>query len=478
MSIHSISLLTVILIITYIISFLVGFRVVMTARSSQAAVAWLIALITFPYIALVFYAVFGRSQFNDYAEAMRQSNQDLIQQLQTAKQDIATFNQDLPHPLVSFQTVIKNLTGSHFTHSNSVQLLIDGKQTYQVVFDAIQKAKDYILLQFYIVRSDHIGQIFKEILIKKARQGVRIYFLYDAWGSHSLKKLYLRSLSQAGIHVSALHDASNTLRSRLQLNFRNHKKIVIVDGESAYIGGLNIGEEYLGRLRKFGPWRDTHLELKGPMVQSIQLSFCADWYWAQRAVLNLNWQITPAPANQSVMVLSCGPDLPLPVGALAITQIINTACERLWIASPYFVPDQNIMSALQLAVLRGVDVRILLPNRADHFLVYMCSFSFYNEMQAAGIKLYRYTEGFMHQKVILVDESLASVGTINLDNRSLYLNFEMNALVSDPIFIKQVCSMLEQDFAHAYQVNLGDFHKFSYFFKVAARLSRLVAPIL
>jgi cardiolipin synthase len=394
-------------------------------------------------------------------------------------QGLNRYAQALPEHLNGLQEVLKKILPFTFTHSNQAKLLIDGEGAYRELFKAIEQAKDYVLLQFYIVRNDNVGKTFHDILVKKAQEGVRVYFLYDAWGAHSFAQHYLRSLHRAGVSVSSFHEVKGQWRNRWQLNFRNHRKIVIADGKFAFVGGMNIGDEYAQHKRTPKYWRDTHLALYGPAVQNMQLSFCEDWYWAQRTTLLLNWEVTAqANAKGAVLVLPTGPDKQLQTGVLLITQLINMAKKRLWIATPYFVPDQTILTALELAVLRGVDVRILLPNKADHYLVYWCSFSFYEEMQDSGIQFYRYLPGFMHQKVILVDDDLSSVGTINLDNRSLFINFEITALMVGADFASQVSTMLTEDFKNSNKVKLEEYVNQPYWFKLVARLSRLLAPLL
>ena len=199
-----------------------------------------------------------------------------------------------------------------------------------------------------------------------------------------------------------------------------------MDGEIAFVGGLNIGDEYLGKNPRLSPWRDTHMMLEGPSVKSLQNSFVRDWYWATRKLLEVNWQVKiNQETNQTVFILPTGPADQLPACKLFFVELINQAQIHLWIASPYFVPDEATLSALKLAAMRGVDVRILLPNRPDHLFVYLCSFSYYTEMERIGIKLYRYKNGFMHQKIIVIDENIAGVGTVNLDNRSFSDSFTL-----------------------------------------------------
>jgi cardiolipin synthase len=266
--------------------------------------------------------------------------------------------------------------------------------------------------------------------------------------------------------------------NRFQLNFRNHRKIVVVDGKTAYVGGLNVGDEYRKGAAGLGHWRDTHLELTGPCVQCTQLVFLEDWYWTAHEIPELDWKPQPSDeGSQNILVLPTGPADDLESCGLFFLEAINGARERLWIASPYFVPDRQIVSALQLAALRGVDVRLVLPEKADHLLVYLSSFSYLEEAEKAGVKIYRYQPGFLHHKILLVDDELAAVGTANLDNRSFRLNFEITIVVADRRFAGKVHSMFRNDLERCRQTHPRDLTERRFWFRVAVRVSRLLAPI-
>lgn len=451
---------------------------VMIVRSSQGAIAWGISLVTFPWLAIPLYWILGRTKFHGYAEALRLVYAQNYHLARQTYNDIAQFQAALPEKLAQLQPLAKTFTGIPFTSGNAAELLIDGEKTYEAMLKAIAFATNYILLQSYIVNDDQAGNEFKEALIDKAKEGVNIYFLYDEIGSNKLSRSYIQSLCKHGIQVSAFHTTRGK-GNRFQLNFRNHRKILVVDGEIGFLGGLNIGDEYVGKNPRLSPWRDTHMKLQGPTVQSLQASFVQDWYWATRKVINVDWQIKAnQEANQTAFVLPTGPADRFKACNLFFVNAINQAQTRLWIATPYFVPDEATLTALKLAAIRGVDVRIILPSRPDHLFVYLCSFSYYNEMEAIGIKLYRYKHGFMHQKIILIDEEMAGVGTVNLDNRSFFLNFEVMGFVAAPQFMESVEKMLEDDLAVAVAVDFSEYYKKPLWFKLAVRISRLLMPLL
>ena len=486
-TINLLFLYSIIPLVVHILGIVHAAHAVMNVRSSRGAIAWGISLITFPWLAIPLYWIFGRSKFQGYSEAIRRvfcQHQDLVHY---AYDEILEFKVELPANLTTIEKLAGRISDLPFTNNNALELLIDGKQTFTQMLKAIAKAEHYILLQSYIIHDDEIGNRFKDALIAKAREGVRIYLLYDAIGSHKLNRTYLNSLRQHGIAVSNFRSTRGR-GNRFQLNFRNHRKILVVDGHVGFVGGLNIGDEYLGKDPHFGSWRDTHLKVEGTIVKSLQRTFLKDWYWATREYVEGCWSVSKNHNdNQTAFVLATGPADRLDVCTLFFLDLINLAQNRLWIASPYFVPDDSTLNALKLAALRGVDVRIILPDKPDHLLVYLCSFSYYAELQQVGIKLYRYRSGFMHQKIILCDRAIAGVGTTNLDNRSFFLNFEVmtfaissnpkqNATAAD--LVESVEQMLIDDLDASRPINLEKYQHRPFWFRLSAEVSRLLAPIL
>lgn len=461
-----------------ILGIIAAIHAVMYARYSQSAVAWCISLITFPVISLPLYLVFGRRKFHGYVSARRVGDLELEHITRNFKEKCHHDKKDVLQDESTSYLAFERLATIPFMGNNNAELLINGKATFDAIFQGIAEAKEYILFQFFIVKDDELGRKIKNHLIEKAKQGVRIYFLYDSIGSHALSKKYVNDLTDVGIQVHAF-TGSGKKSNRLQINFRNHRKIVVIDGKTAYVGGHNVGVEYIGQHPVLSPWRDTHVKVEGPAVQGIQLPFIEDWYWASREIPELNWTPEYNPDRKmQTLVLPSGPADVLDTCGLFFVQAINTAKKRLWMTSPYFVPDEAVLSALKLAALRGVDVRIMLPDRPDHKLVYLASFSYIKEMTTAGIKMFRYKDGFLHQKVILIDDEMASVGSANIDNRSFRLNFEITLLFADKDFAGKVKEMLDHDFANCHEVHLSDIEKRSLPFRASARVARLFSPLL
>jgi cardiolipin synthase len=299
--------------------------------------------------------------------------------------------------------------------------------------------------------------------------------LFDGIGSHALPRHYVETLRQGGVAIYPF--ATRRRPNRFQLNFRNHRKIVVVDGWLGFLGGLNVGDEYLGLKPPLAPWRDTHLQLAGPAVADLQRSFAVDWHWVTG---ELPPMLPPRPAQGDALTLvaATGPADPQESCSLFFTVAINAARRRLWLTTPYFVPDQAVMSALRLAVMRGVDVRVMLPSRPDHFTVFLASTLYAYDAIGAGVRIYRYQPGFMHQKVILIDDDAACVGSMNLDNRSFRLNFEIGALNVDRGFAADVERMLLADFEQSREVTREEYLRASYRRKLAMHVARLFDPVL
>ena len=442
-----------ILVAAEVLGILLALQVVMQPRSSQGTIAWFIALITLPVITVPLYAVFGRTRFKGYTEALRDA--------------AASVEERAREWLVNMNTMAAQARPG----LEVIELLVDGAETYDTMIRAIDSAQSYVLVQFYIVRDDAIGRRMRDALVAKARSGVRVFFLYDEIGSIKMPQSYLEVMRKEAIEVSGFKTTKGR-SNRFQINFRNHRKLLVVDGQTGFIGGNNLGEEYL-------VYRDTHLRIEGPAAQHIQLSFAEDWYWATEELLSVSAEITPAEkSDHAVAIVNTGPADALANCSILFSTLISQARTRLWITSPYFVPNDAMVVALQAAALRGVDVRIILPDIADQVLVELASFTYYDDMLSNGVRLYRYREHFMHQKVILVDDSVAGIGTVNLDNRSLYLNFEATALVADDGFIKQVEAMLIDDLDNSTAVENEHFDNKPLPFRVASQIARLASPLL
>jgi cardiolipin synthase len=463
------------LVLFYVVGILHVMHALMNVRTSQGTIAWVISLLVLPFFAIPLYWLLGRNRFSSDVGGRRRKDERLGRLAESMHQGLRELEVEIPED-DAFERAARMLGGLPFTRGNRLDLLIDGDETFARVFKVIREAKSYLCVSFFIVKNDRLGRKFQQALIERARAGVKVYFLFDEIGSHKLPRRYLRELREAGVECHSF-GVNRFWWSRLQINFRNHRKIIVGDGEVALIGGLNVGDEYLGRDQRFGAWRDTHLEMRGPVVQAVQLVFLEDWFWAANQVPELHWANRPEDSDQIAAIIPTGPADPADSWQLVVAEAANSARKRLWITSPYFVPDEGVLTALQTAAIRGVDVRILIPERADHLLVWLSAFSYYDQSLPFGIRLFRYHRGFLHQKVMLIDDRLAAVGTANLDNRSFRLNFEITAFSTDSRFVTRISRMLEADFGGAREAELADFHEKPFAFRLAIRIARLMAPV-
>ncbi|WP_064575583.1 cardiolipin synthase [Cupriavidus gilardii] len=472
----STSVVATIVLCFHLVGVFAAMHAVMTVRTAPGAIAWAGSLLLIPYLALVPYLVFGSSNFVGYVNARRfyrQQMRELRHGMEPQEREACIVRQP-DHPGLR---ALPRLTGLHCLSGNHVQLLVDGQATFAAIFTALKSARRVALVQFFIVHDDELGRELQALLCERAAAGVEIYFLYDSIGCHALPGHYVRRMAECGVKVSAFAPHRGFV-NRFQLNFRNHRKLVVVDGERAFIGGHNVGNEYMGRRPPLAPWRDTHIEVRGPAVLDLQMTFAEDWYWASREVPTL--LLPPAePAGAMVcQVVPSGPADSQETCSLFFVEAIQAARKRLWITTPYFVPDEAVFAVLRLAVLRGVDVRILMPGRADHKVVFAASTLYAYQAICAGIRIYRYIPGFLHQKVMLIDDELAAVGTANLDNRSFRLNFELTVMTADRAFAGQVEGMLLADFAQAREIGRDEYLAAPGLRRVAMHVAKLFAPIL
>ena len=422
-----------------ILGALTALAAIRTARTPQGAVAWVVFLVAFPLLALPAFALFGRIGFQGYHRRRRASDLE-VEPTPTG------LDRGPPRGRLSALAAIAD---QPMTQGNRIELLVDGEATFGAVFDALDSAAVEVLVQFYIVRDDEVGRALQRRLIAAAGRGVHVRFLHDALGSWRLGRRFVRELRAAGVSVHAIRGPRRPI-GRFGINFRNHRKTVVVDGRTAFTGGLNAGREYLDGGRAFEAWRDTFVRIEGPMAAQLRTVFAQDWAWvAGEPLEEAPHAAAPVADGARGMVVACGPTDVIERGSLFLCGLIGLARRRLWIATPYFVPHTDLLTAIQLAAMRGVSVRILVPAAADHWLPWYASRDYFDDVQRAGGEVWEYRAGFMHSKVVLVDDDIASVGTINLDIRSVMLNFEATAAVEDEGFAARVEAMLEADFARA-----------------------------
>ena len=475
------TLVVALLALLQVMGLLSAVHAVLHTRTPQGAIAWSVSLVTIAPLAVPAYWFLGRSKFQGYVDARRDHSLLLADEHKRIIEQFTPFSVPAPEEFPEYEA-IQTLAQSPFLRGNHTRLLVDGEATYASIAEGIEAAEKYVLFQFYILRDDDAGNRFRQQLIRKAGEGVRVYVLYDELGSAGLSEKWLDGFRRAGIHISPFNTRQGR-RNRFQVNFRNHRKIVVVDGRSAWLGGLNIGDDYLGADPKLTPWRDTHLRIDGPAALVAQSLFMSDWHWAAGELpTGMIWEPRPAGEGEAndreVLVLGSGPADELETASLFFTNALNVARRRIWIATPYFIPDEATMVALRLALLKKLDVRIVTPRLNDNWLVRHAANVYLSELSQLGARIYFYDKGFAHQKVMLLDEAVSMIGTVNFDNRSFRLNFEVTGVVADHAFASEVEAMLREDLANSTEVTDFDLSRQPLWERLKARGAVLMAPVL
>jgi cardiolipin synthase len=460
-------MLTLCIITLHLLGILTAMHAVMHSRTPQGAIGWALGLLLLPYVTLLPYLYLGSSHFLGYRIGHHSKHGHTTPVESRDQPDI--------DPACASYAAISALQGRPFRGGNRLRLLLDGDASFDAMLMAMTEAQHYLLVQFFIIHDDMLGRRLQQVLLQQAAAGVRVYVLFDGIGSHALPRSYVETLRAGGVQIQRF--ATHRWRNRFQLNFRNHRKIVVVDGACGFVGGLNVGDEYLGLKPPLAPWRDTMLELRGPVVTDLQQLFADDWQWITGSMPPM-LQAPAGDGDSSTLIVACGPADSQETGSLFFAAAINAARQRVWLSTPYFIPDNAVRAALQLAVLRGVDVRILIPSRADHRTVFLASTLHAYQAVRAGIKVFRYQPGFLHQKALLIDREAAAIGSMNLDSRSFRLNFEVAALAVDHGFAADVTAMLINDFKQAREIDEREYRDAPYLRRVAVHVARLFDPLL
>jgi cardiolipin synthase len=457
-------------------------------KESTAAVAWCLTVILVPILGSILFFIFGYQNVHKPLTRKRRHKHRFRQSHATTREEGAgeppREGEPAPPPepedgWEGMARLARRLDAFPLTGGNGVEFYHEGESAYAAMTAAIQSAKHHIHLETFILQPDATGERFRSLLAEKAKQGVEVRLLYDALGSHKIRRSWLRPLLAAGAKTGSFLPVS-ILRRKFQINLRNHRKIMVVDGRAAFTGGLNIGDEYLGKVAKFGFWRDTHLKLEGPGVGSLQQVFAEDWNFATGEAVDgpAYFPANPGTGDVPAQVVQSGPDQELKSIREVYFAAILRARKHVWIASPYFVPDAGMHDALALAGRSGIDVRLLCPFHPDKWIPFLAARYYWTDMLEAGVKVYQYTKGFLHAKLMLVDGEWASVGTANMDNRSLHLNFEVNCLIYSPKAVAELEAVYERDLSQSIRLNRDVYAKRPFTSRLAENACRLLSPIL
>jgi cardiolipin synthase len=446
--------------------------------------SWSIVLIALPFVGLIFYIFLGQNYRKEKIFSLKEVR-DLRVIDQLSRQQIAMFHKAGQYPpsmerCKNIITLLLNNSKAIFTEYNQVEIYSDGETTLAAMKAAMEEANDFIHLESYIIENDRIGNEVKDLLIRKAREGVEIRVIYDDVGSWNLSKKYVRSLQQEGVEIVPFAKVHLLRRSSMKVNYRNHRKILVVDGFVGFMGGINVADRYVTG-GKFGAWRDTHLRIEGDAVPFLQAIFLMDWYFVTKKLLGQRKRYYPVGKKQApcpMQIASSGPDSDWASVMQAYFAAIVQAKDHIYITTPYFTPNESILTAIKTASLSGVDVRLIIPARSDSRLVYSGTRSYFSELLEAGIKIYLYQKGFNHSKVMMVDGYFAAVGSANMDIRSFEHNFELISLIYDENITRKLEDQFHEDISYSRLVRLRWWNKRSGWSKMKEAFARLCSPLL
>ncbi len=454
-------------------------------KDAGATWAWLMVLLFIPLLGFIMYLIFGqnlsRKHLFEWEDINKIGIEGLIaEQIKHLKNHEFPFREEATykHQDLIYMHLINN--GAVLTQENSVDIFTDGKEKFDSLLADIDKAENHIHLQYYILKKDKLGKGIVDKLTEKAKQGVRVRILYDEMGSRGTRKKFFREFIAAGGEVEVFFPSRIPFINP-RINYRNHRKLVIIDGKVGYVGGFNIGDEYLGLNKRFGYWRDTHLRIIGRAALAMQTRFILDWNQASRYKISYNNRYFPQhhfEGNAGIQIVTSGPDSEWEQIKNGYIKLITSAKKSIFIQTPYFVPDASLLDSLRIAALSGIDVRIMIPNKPDHMFVYWATFSYIGELLKAGARIFIYENGFIHAKTIVVDDELSSVGTANIDVRSFRLNFEVNAFIYDRLISKNLGDIFENDLHLSRELTIEEYQKRTVKIRLKESVSRLLSPIL
>ncbi|WP_262314650.1 cardiolipin synthase [Lacticaseibacillus parakribbianus] len=464
------------------------FTVLREVRDISTTWAWLLVLIFLPVLGFGIYLFAGRGLSARKMQAIQAEYRkgiDAFVQLQKRENDK---NQLLPPAALSqaskeLTTLFLNTDGAPLLSDNAVGIYTDGAAKFAALFQDIEAATDHVFVEYYTIYNDELGNALQRLLVRKAQQGVKVLVLYDAWGSQGASAKWWRPLTEAGGQVET-YFSSRHLFLDFRLNYRLHRKIVVVDDRIGYIGGFNVGDQYVSRKPKFGFWRDTHLRVSGNTVLALKVQFLMDWNatvdHAREEPYNL---VAPAsdaaaPGKVAMQIVASGPESKGQQIKYGYVKMITSAAKSVWIQTPYLIPDDTVIDALITAALAGIDVRVMIPDMPDHPFIFRATQYYANYLSRFGVRIYHYQKGFLHAKTVVVDGKIASVGSANFDIRSFKLNFEANAFIYDRGVAGQLTRIFEADLANSVRLTPAMIAAQGHWLRFKQYGSRLLSPIL
>jgi len=474
-------------IVYIVIVICVCLRIIYEARNTSKTLAYLLLVIFFPIAGIFFYFSFGINyrKRKMYSKKLFK-DENLAKKL---KKDIfqyskLTFEKGNP-ALAGNKELAYMLTKnsmSALTASNAVKLLINGENKFPEVLQAMKQAREHIHIEYYIYEDGETGKAIEQVLAQKAKEGVSIRFIYDDFGSRSIRKKLVHRLKDKGVQAFPFYKVIFMALAN-RLNYRNHRKIIVIDGQTAFVGGINVSDRYVNNDIKKLFWRDTHLRIDGLGVHHLQYLFLCDWNFCAKDDLQPNELFFPKPSallrgNKIVQIAASGPDSDTPTILFSLLQAINLATKEILITTPYFIPGESLLDALIVAAMSNVSVKLLVPGHSDSWLVNAAARSYYHDLLNAGVEIYLYNKGFVHAKTMVADRKIAIVGTANMDYRSFDLNFEVNAIVYDEEVANELGKIFFEDIKDSEKIDLKSWNARSKYKQLLEKSARLVSPLL
>lgn len=478
-------LVNLLLVILFVINILLAMLLVFFERRNPTSTwAWLVILFILPGIGFVLYLLLGqnfhRAKMFDLKIEEDALHKRLLYQNEQLIESKLAINDPEARRYIDMVRMNYKYSNALYTQNNGVRIFTNGEQKFTQLLEDIRCAKHHIHLGYYIYMPDKIGNEILEALISKAKKGIKVRLLYDAMGGRTIPKHFFDELKSAGGKV-AVFFPSKIPHFNIRINYRNHRKIAVFDGKVGYVGGFNIGDEYLGRSKKFGYWRDTHLRICGDAVDSLQKRFLLDWRYASDEEIHFQkkyFQVKDGCGTTGIQIVSSGPDAEEQQIKNGYLKMIQSAEKFIYIQSPYFIPDDSIIESLRIASLSGVDVRIMIPNMPDHPFVYWGTYSYVGDLIKSGVRSYKYNKGFLHAKTIVVDGEIASVGTANMDIRSYKLNFEVNAFIYNHKVAGDLERIFNEDIKECEEITEELYKCRTKLIQFKESIARLLSPIL
>jgi len=465
-------------------------RIIYDTNTSTKALAYLLLVIFLPIVGIIFYFSFGINHHKRKIYSKKLFRDDAFENkiideiLQSSRCNFEHGGETIkPYKELAYMLAKNNK--SALTANNYVKLLVNGENKFPEVLRVLESAQNHIHIEYYIYEDDEIGRAIEQVLIKKAKEGVAVRFIYDDFGSHPIRRILVGRLRVAGVKVFPFYKMT-FLALGIRLNYRNHRKIIVVDGHTAFVGGINVSDKYVnkpGNEKKLF-WRDTHLLIKGSGVLYLQYLFLSDWNFCAKDNLQPDEIFFPRSASlpvadqKMVQIAGSGPDSDTPAVLFSMLQAINLATEEILITTPYFIPGESILDAMVIASLGGVSVKLLVPGISDSRIVNAAAGSYYGELLDPGVEIYRYRKGFVHAKTMVVDKKVAIVGTANMDARSFDLNFEVNAIVYNEELASELSNVFYEDIKDAEKIDAGKWKLRPWHKQLAEKTARLVSPLL